>query len=334
MKADQVKNNSIGLTESTFILDYCGIIQWVSPSINDILGYSPDEIIGREIFELVHRVSTKKLKHLYYKVHHHLNQIDEGMMQLIKKNGETIPVFLTLTKITAQPEMNGVVIYLQQFNPAKNGTGIPVMSDQAEIEVELRSKIQHEIAAELHDHVSPTLAGVKMIIDYAIHSGNIHIDEVKNLPETLGNLISTVRDLSHNIMKKANGGFELNEALNSLLKGFMNYTQIRIVLKYEKPVEGVFRINHKVHLVRIIQEQLMNIIKHAAATKVLICVQRRNGRIFVTTKDNGKGFDPEKNRKGIGVSNMYYRVNLLNGNMHIHSKCGEGTTITIALPID
>jgi PAS domain S-box-containing protein len=332
MDGAQVKNSYESIAESMIIMDHGGTIQWASPSVHNLLGYLPHEIVGKEIFELVHRAFSKRLKKIYYQLQRGSNVVNEALMQLLKKNGEPIALFLTFNSLPCFPELNAMVVYLRQFDRERKLEGVGLLNDEAEIEIELRAKIEQEIAAELHDHINPTLTAVKLIVEHSIQRGNY--GELKKVPEILGNLIGIIRNVSHTITKRGTRDFELHEALKSVREGFKISSNLRIVLKYDKSIESLLRTNQKVHLVRIIQEQLTNIIKHASANKVLISFQYRNERIIVVTRDNGRGFDPENYREGIGISNMYFRVNLLNGNMHINSKYHEGTTTTIVLPVD
>jgi signal transduction histidine kinase len=333
MNGEQIKNSTGGPKESVIILDQYGVVQWSSPSIYNILGYFPEDIIKKEIFDLAHKASVKKLRKLYCQLQRRSTCISEGLMQFQNINGEKTPLFMTFNNLSGFLT-NGTVVHLQQFNQKEELANIRLLQDEAEIEIELRKKIESEIAAELHDHVNPTLVAVKLIVDYSVQSCDINLDELVKLPGILDNLIHITRDLSHSISKKTLRDFELHEALRSIIERFCIASDIRIVLKYDKPVETLLKTDQKVHLVRIIEEQIMNIIKHAAASKVLISFQFRNEKIIVVTKDNGKGFDPKSCHEGIGLSNMYNRVNLLAGNMHFNSRFGEGTTVTMAIPVN
>jgi two-component system, NarL family, sensor histidine kinase UhpB len=333
MDGGQIKNSVRGVAETIIILDQNGIVQWASPSVYNILGYLPEEIFEMQFFGLVHKASVKKLKKLYNQILKRAIRVNEGLMQFVKKDGEPTALFVTFNNLSGFLT-NGTMVHFRQFRAEEKLAGMRLLHDEAELEIELRKKIEREIAAELHDHVNPTLSAVKLIVDYSLSNGEINIDELGKIPGILENLITLTRNLSHSITKKAHGDFNLHEALSSLIANTKLNSDLRMVLKYDKSVETLLKMNQKVHLVRIIQEQILNIIKHAAASKVLICFEYRNERIFVVTKDNGKGFDPDKHREGIGLSNMYYRVNLLGGNIHFNSKCNEGTTITIAIPVD
>jgi PAS domain S-box-containing protein len=331
MKWEQTKNGD-GLMESIIILNQHGIIRWASSSIHALIGYLPDEIIGKDIFSLVCKDSSKKIKKLYEEIYKNPSLINEGLKQFIGKNGEKIPLSVTLNDISGFPEMSGMMVHMRHFDQEKNATNIPFLLDEVEIEIELRKKIEREIAAELHDNVSSGLAAVKLILEYSLRDTNKYSAEVRELPVILAELIKDVRNLSHSLTKRAVRDFELHETLNLLIEKIRKISVLRIVLKYDKPVERVLKNNQKIHLARIIQEQVMNIINHANATKALISVQYKNEKVIAVTRDNGKGFDPENYHGGIGLSNMYYRVNVLGGNMHINSKCGKGTTIAMVFP--
>lgn len=89
---------------------------------------------------------------------------------------------------------------------------------------------------------------------------------------------------------------------------------------------------------RLVQEALTNIVKHAAARHVTVALRpdARPGRpgLQVVVHDDGRGFDPEA-RPGAthGLMGMRYRVEAENGEMHLHTRPGEGTRIEAWLPL-
>jgi len=333
MKWEQAKSGN-GLTESIIVLDQHGIIRWASSSIHSLIGYLANEIVGKEIFSLVYKNPAKKIKELYGEIQKDPALLNEGLKQFIGKNGEKIPLFITLSNISGIPKMNGMLVHLRYFSQQENAANISLLLDEVEIEVELRRKIEREIAAELHDHICSGLVGIKLILEHALMDINRYNTDLQRLPPMMTDLIRDTRNLSHCITKKSVRNFELYETLNSIMEKFGKTDSIRIVLKYDKRVEGLLKNNQKVHLVRIVQEQVMNIINHSNASKALISIQCKDEKLIAVTRDNGKGFDPEKQHDGIGLANMYYRVNILGGNMHINSKCGEGSTFKITFPVN
>lgn len=317
--------------DSLVILDRKGIIQWASPTIFALLGYQPEELQGIEIFKISKALSTRT-KHLYVQVQEHPTKVNEGLRQFQAKNGVTIPLYITVSGLPGSSLPGLVLLHLQMF-ARDDQRSFSILYDKAEIELALHKKTEHEIAAELHDHINPNLVGAKLLLDFALKDTAQHLEQLKKTSAIIGEMIHEIRNLSHNIVQNAERDFELKEALSSLLENFNQGSFVRIVLRYDRRLEKIFTNNQKVHVVRIIQEQLLNIVKHASATKILVSIQQANEKITIITKDNGRGFDPSRQRNGIGLSNMLARVNELGGNMHINSKCNEGTSIRIVFPV-
>lgn len=80
---------------------------------------------------------------------------------------------------------------------------------------------------------------------------------------------------------------------------------------------------------RIVQELVHNIIKHAGATGVLIQLRHQNDLLCLTVEDNGTGFDPELEYKGLGLKSIRSRVGELGGQISFNSKSGEGTSVEV-----
>ncbi|HEV2479932.1 MAG TPA: ATP-binding protein, partial [Puia sp.] len=83
---------------------------------------------------------------------------------------------------------------------------------------------------------------------------------------------------------------------------------------------------------RIVQEQLNNIVKHAKATRVLIRLSIEGTNTVLSVADNGVGFDPGSHRKGVGITNIMSRAELLNGKVEIATAPGDGCTLTVSMP--
>jgi len=88
---------------------------------------------------------------------------------------------------------------------------------------------------------------------------------------------------------------------------------------------------------RLVQEGLTNAARHASASQVRISLGIRGDRLSLVVRDNGVGMDAdpqgEARKKGHGLRGMLERVTLLDGQMEVTSKPGEGTTLSVELPI-
>ena len=99
----------------------------------------------------------------------------------------------------------------------------------------------------------------------------------------------------------------------------------------------MFDKDSEIHVYRIVQEAINNVVKHSAATEATVVVKQRAGVVSLSIRDNGRGFDPAKRSPqphdlGYGLSGIAERVRILNGNLMVDSRPGEGTNLTVEVP--
>ena len=124
--------------------------------------------------------------------------------------------------------------------------------------------------------------------------------------------------------------------LTEYLHEFSAQHGIQVDLQVQDKMAPRFSSAEETQLVRIIQEALANIRKHAAATRAVIRFRMRDEHCEVTVQDNGRGFVPEPIRglgvRGFGLQTMRERAEGLGGSLEIESHPGEGTKVTVRLP--
>jgi signal transduction histidine kinase len=88
-------------------------------------------------------------------------------------------------------------------------------------------------------------------------------------------------------------------------------------------------------LYRIVCEALNNVTKHAQSSEVRVMIERRKHDARALIEDHGVGFDPEKagGPRKIGIVSMKERAAILGGDVRIVSHPGDGTTVTVHLPL-
>ena len=90
----------------------------------------------------------------------------------------------------------------------------------------------------------------------------------------------------------------------------------------------------RVAILRILQECLTNVRRHSRTSKVLAGITQDDRSVCIQVQDWGIGFDVEKTRpECLGLNGIRQRARLLNGTMTIESSPGEGTCITVDLPL-
>lgn len=97
----------------------------------------------------------------------------------------------------------------------------------------------------------------------------------------------------------------------------------------------------EIAIYRIAQEALGNVVRHAAASRVDVLLERRNNVMILIVEDDGRGFDvdralcpaPLDDERRLGLFGMQERAALLNGSVTIESEHGRGTTLFLEIPL-
>jgi signal transduction histidine kinase/TPR repeat protein len=187
------------------------------------------------------------------------------------------------------------------------------------------------IAKELHDGVGGKLAAINIKIDQ-LNTTNIQNEELK---ECIGQLQDTAKEIR--LISHALNDSELNEInfvdlLKQLIKDYQLFFSGDIHLNVF-PVEKFDKIEdfRKHFLYRVLQEILSNAIKYAEARNINIdCTFDESFRFII--EDDGKGFDPERVKLGMGLNNIKKRVQSMNGEIYIDSAVGRGSSFIIEIP--
>jgi signal transduction histidine kinase len=92
----------------------------------------------------------------------------------------------------------------------------------------------------------------------------------------------------------------------------------------------------EIHILRMIQEIVHNTLKHAKARSLQIGMSEEGGHLLFLTKDDGRGFDKEKelgSTGGLGLKSLASRCEILNGILSLESRPGAGTNYFIKIPV-
>ena len=199
-----------------------------------------------------------------------------------------------------------------------------------------QEKERKELAEELHDNVSSTLASANMQLTYLIKNKN----KLKNPNDILNKIashISTAYEDVHNMAHLKNSGVMAQKGLLTAVKDLAK--NVSITNKIQIEVKGAnlkSRIKNALEIstFRIIQELVNNIIKHANATEASISINLYDAVLGIIVEDNGQGFQFKNSKnKGMGLSSIERRIENIGGTFEIDSFKGRGTTILIDIPI-
>lgn len=244
-------------------------------------------------------------------------RIHEGMLQIAKLKQQETELTVKLQKAKLEErerEFENLVHEAQQRKVQYYLEGL---------EVE-----RNRLAKELHDNVSNELLAIKMkIADEA--------SDKKEILNTLQALQTEVRGISHDLMPPVFKYASLSEILQDYVcqRNQSGQTELTLALK---PEDGFDHLSQKVALeiYRIVQEATSNALKHAEATHIKINLVRDENKIKLTIADNGKGFEGQIKKSGIGLLIIKERVENLKGTFTLDSIPGKGTNVIVDIDLE
>ncbi len=195
------------------------------------------------------------------------------------------------------------------------------------------------VAGELHDGLGQELLLIKNLALLGLQNPDAdelsarHMDQISL---TVSSLLDSIRRLSFDLRPAHLERLGLSEVIISAIERLKAVSNVKFTHKIES-VEGLLSSGNTIHLFRIVQESLNNVVKHSGATEVAVGLLRRDDQIELIIHDNGKGFDTATilaGTGGFGLRNIISRVEIARGRYKIVSHPGEGTTIKVFIPVE
>lgn len=196
------------------------------------------------------------------------------------------------------------------------------------------------IAHALHDDVGPLLVSVHM----ALHGLDAQIPakarrSLADAREKLDHLEDQLRRLSHELRPTVLEEVGLEAALTHLAEGVAIRAGVPITISC--PPASDLSVTTQTALYRIVQQALINVGKHARATRASVRVVKEPKRIRCSITDDGVGFDTSavgatspSDSGGLGFVGMRERATALGGTFEVSSAPGGGTVVQVTIPVE
>ncbi|MGE5521393.1 MAG: PAS domain S-box protein [Candidatus Dadabacteria bacterium] len=199
--------------------------------------------------------------------------------------------------------------------------------------VDGQEKERLEIGKELHDNIGQQLTTIKLFLDLAKTTADDNTLEMINLASKgVSDVINETRALSRSLVPSAIKDLGLIDSVQDLLDTIRHSNALEITFCNATFEEDSLSVEQKIGFFRIIQEQLNNILKHSGASNVHIKLSNEPSDITLLISDDGKGFDMQNHSKGLGLSNILSRAELMGGRATISSTMGDGCTVKVSIP--
>lgn len=201
--------------------------------------------------------------------------------------------------------------------------------------IQTEEKERKRFAKDLHDGLGPLLLTVKMSVSSLAQLPHDRATDeiVKNTEMIINEAIKSLKEISDNLSPHVLDNFGLLRALRNFINKINMTKAIYINLESNLGDER-FDSDMEVVLYRVLCELMNNTIKHARAKKIGIRLVKEDKSITIVYQDNGKGLNKDKilegpGTRGMGLSNIFSRINSLKGEIVLDSEPGKGMKVTI-----
>ena len=189
-----------------------------------------------------------------------------------------------------------------------------------------------KIAAELHDSLGQNLSVIRnhalLGLGKAGGGAGPHLQEIADAASLA---IDEVREIATNLRPQQLERLGLGSALQAAVRRAAASSGIRFDVEVGE-LEGALASEDEIHLYRIVQEAVNNILKHSEATEAAVVVTRPGGGLRLEVRDNGKGFAAAGvGNEGLGLSSLAERARILRATYTLRSDPGEGTVIILEI---
>jgi len=193
---------------------------------------------------------------------------------------------------------------------------------------------------ELYGELGQTLAGVLVRIRAITDTSGVSDERLMQgrLEEVRTEVLGAAEHL-HRVARRLHppelDDLGLEAAIRALARRVEQTSGLMVDIALARPLP---RLEPEVRLAvfRIVQEALGNSAKHARARQVKVTLGVTDDRLEVEIHDDGRGFedpDPDTDREGLGLSGMLDRAAHAGGTLRVDSHPGEGTRVTLSVPI-
>lgn len=244
-------------------------------------------------------------------------------------------------------QCHGLVIRDGQGRPLRMFGTVVDVTDRVRMEQALRDRLatsnarllsaqeeeRRRIARELHDDHCQQIVSLVLQLEL-VRKAHPRLEELPSIIQALKDLLQDLRYLVQGLHPPLLERQGLVAALRHHVGLFRARTGLSIRLS--AGALPPLLPDQALCLFRVVQEALQNIVKHAAATDVLIDVRATPTAVVLTIQDNGRGYDVEavlSSAAGLGLLGMRERVEQQRGTLTFMSAPGKGTTVTVRLPL-
>ena len=302
--------------------DLNGVIASWNPGAERLFGYTADEVVGKSVTSLFPLDPQNEEREILERIRLG-EKIEHYETVRCRKDGSLVDISLTVSPLrNAAGKVTGVSKIARDISARKK--------TEHERLLALQDEERRRIANELHDSTAQHLVAISLNLMRLRADAAVKAETLDILEEIDGSLERAIKELSaftyllHPPDLQSEG---LSATLSRYVEGFSRRTGLKITLRSCRSVDHL-SLPLQQTLLRIVQEALTNVYRHASATCVSVNFRRVGKRLRLVISDNGNGTGTEETsgrqnakqfRLGVGIPAMIARMQQVGGNLDIRS---------------
>jgi PAS domain S-box-containing protein len=316
------------------IVDESGVVLYGSPSVERVLGYALEEVVGQPAVELVHPDDRQRVLDAHLAALRDPGVAQRGVEFRFRHRNGSWRVLEAL----------GSALQYRSAGPRAVLT-LRDVTDRRQAEVALR-QLAHRldqvredeltrISRDIHDQLGHALTAMRLDLAWIVPKLSRNQEPVRRkageILELVDHTIDSVRRIAAGLRPPVLEDLGLAAAIDSLLERFANQTGIEVELRaQDDDVPAAARLP----LYRIVQEALTNVARHAKARRVRVRLEQTSGAVVLEVADDGVGVPLGllDHVGSLGLIGMRERAVAIGGRFEIRGGPGSGTTIRVMLP--
>jgi PAS domain S-box-containing protein len=312
----------------------------VNREFTRVFGHSPGDALGHRLSELIVPEELRDEERRYTDLGAQGQRVDVESVRR-RKDGSRFHFSILRVPVSVPGGQFGIYAIFRDITERKRAEhSLRESADRLQSLsrrlLEVQEFERRHLARELHDEVGQLLTGLRLLLK---PDGGLTSDAARARSEQargiVDELLDKVRELSFDLRPAALDQLGLLPALLALLERFTAQTGVQVHFKHQG-VERRFAPEVETTAYRIVQEALTNVARHAGVTEATVRLWATADLLSVQIEDRGRGFDPEAAlamSRSSGLAGMQERVMLLEGDLTVESRPGDGTQITAELPL-
>jgi signal transduction histidine kinase len=202
-------------------------------------------------------------------------------------------------------------------------------------QIEIQEQTLQHISRELHDNLGQVASLIKInLTTLKLHEHEKAVEKIEDTKELTRQLIADIKALSVSLGSDRLAQTGLAKAIETEVERLNKTGEFIATYQLYGSMPDIDP-DKALILYRMAQEVLNNMVKHSQAKHINILLHVNENVFILAFSDDGIGFNAEEkiNASGAGLRNLQSRALLINAQLHIESLPGNGTTITIGLPL-